>query len=196
MFFDHALAEQNFGPNIARKVKQFKDPRSKVKDQRPSLPIPGPFKQPAINFLENNRGLVILFFCLPASFVSFTLCAPIRKRRLSKNQQRRSKLVNVDHTTHAQIFDLAIKARIYVQRRFLDPDSTHAARVNEIRDRVTWIDSIWLFERASYRLAQEWWLTRWWCNPLTMRAYRCRLRFCMRDALIGDYRIVMEPSRE
>lgn len=60
-------------------------------------PISGPFKQPAINFLENNRGLVILFFCLPASFVSFSWCAPIRKLRLSK--QRLSKLVIVDHTT-------------------------------------------------------------------------------------------------
>ncbi|KAF8363746.1 hypothetical protein PRIPAC_90669, partial [Pristionchus pacificus] len=85
----------------------------------------GPFKQPAINFLENNRGLVILFFCLPASF----------------------------------IFDLAIKARIYVQRRFLDPDSTHAARVNEIRDRVKEWGKVPASDRKPLCTARPNWLS-------------------------------------
>ncbi|KAJ8924416.1 hypothetical protein NQ315_007212 [Exocentrus adspersus] len=39
----------------------------------------GTWKESLVNFLENNRGLVILFFCLPASFI-FNLFLSIRNK--------------------------------------------------------------------------------------------------------------------
>ncbi|CAJ0955959.1 unnamed protein product, partial [Mesorhabditis belari] len=59
-------------------------------------------KEKAIRWLEENRGIVILFFVLPASL----------------------------------IFDLFVRVRIWVNRKFLEKSSTHENRVETIQQRV------------------------------------------------------------